>query len=146
MVYRRAHGVVVSHPLRMRKALLTSPCGLVHIMLRHDTVSERLRRWTRNPLGSARRGSNPLGVVCDSRHMHTNRHLRQGRHWPTHAVTGTRTPQEQCANPPLSGERPPARRGSGQLGPPGEESSSGGKRPHARRRPPGEERRGTSPR
>ena len=24
-----------------------------------DTVSERLRRWTRNPLGSARRGSNP---------------------------------------------------------------------------------------
>ena len=27
------------------------------------TVSERLRRWTRNPLGSARRGSNPLGVV-----------------------------------------------------------------------------------
>ena len=28
----------------------------------HDTVSERLRRWTRNPLGSARRGSNPLGV------------------------------------------------------------------------------------
>ena len=27
-----------------------------------DTVSERLRRWTRNPLGSARRGSNPLGV------------------------------------------------------------------------------------
>ena len=30
---------------------------------KHDTVSERLRRWTRNPLGSARRGSNPLGVV-----------------------------------------------------------------------------------
>ena len=29
---------------------------------KHDTVSERLRRWTRNPLGSARRGSNPLGV------------------------------------------------------------------------------------
>ena len=28
-----------------------------------DTVSERSRRWTRNPLGSARRGSNPLGVV-----------------------------------------------------------------------------------
>ena len=35
-------------------------------MSRHmfeDTVSEWLRRWTRNPLGSARRGSNPLGVV-----------------------------------------------------------------------------------
>ena len=26
-------------------------------------MSERLRRWTRNPLGSARRGSNPLGVA-----------------------------------------------------------------------------------
>ena len=25
-------------------------------------MSERLRRWTRNPLGSARRGSNPLAV------------------------------------------------------------------------------------
>ena len=34
---------------------------------RHDTVSERLRRWTRNPLGSARRGSNPLGVVLSRR-------------------------------------------------------------------------------
>ena len=29
----------------------------------YDSVSEWLRRWTRNPLGSARRGSNPLGVV-----------------------------------------------------------------------------------
>jgi hypothetical protein len=28
----------------------------------HDTVPERLRRLSRNPLGSARRGSNPLGV------------------------------------------------------------------------------------
>ena len=28
-----------------------------------DIVSERLRRWTRNPLGSARRGSNPLAVA-----------------------------------------------------------------------------------
>ena len=27
-----------------------------------DTLSEWLRRWTRNPLGSARRGSNPLAV------------------------------------------------------------------------------------
>ena len=26
-------------------------------------MSEWLRRWTRNPLGSARRGSDPLGVV-----------------------------------------------------------------------------------
>ena len=29
----------------------------------HDSVSERPRRWTRNPLGSARRGSNPLAVA-----------------------------------------------------------------------------------
>jgi hypothetical protein len=29
----------------------------------HDTASERLRGWTRNPLGSARMGSNPLGVA-----------------------------------------------------------------------------------
>ena len=29
-----------------------------------DTVSERLRRWTRILLGSARRGSNTLGVDC----------------------------------------------------------------------------------
>ena len=28
----------------------------------NDTVSEWLRRWTRNPLGSARKGSNPFGV------------------------------------------------------------------------------------
>ena len=28
-----------------------------------DTVSERLRRWTRNQLGSARKGLNPLGVA-----------------------------------------------------------------------------------
>ena len=27
-----------------------------------DTVSEWLRSWTRNPMGFARRGSNPLGV------------------------------------------------------------------------------------
>ena len=27
-----------------------------------DTVAEWLRRWTRNPLGSARVGSNPTGV------------------------------------------------------------------------------------
>ena len=33
--------------------------------LAEDTVSEWLRRWARNPLGSARKGSNPFGVdVC----------------------------------------------------------------------------------
>ena len=31
-----------------------------------DSVSEWLRRWTRNPLGSARRGSNPLAVDCSA--------------------------------------------------------------------------------
>ena len=31
-------------------------------------MSEWLRRWTRNPLGSARRGSNPLGVAFFSYH------------------------------------------------------------------------------
>ena len=29
----------------------------------HDNVSEWLRRWTRNPLGSAREGSNPFVVA-----------------------------------------------------------------------------------
>ena len=32
----------------------------------HDSASERLRRWTRNPLGSACRGSNPLAVVLSA--------------------------------------------------------------------------------
>ena len=35
------------------------------VMVVSDTVTEWLRWWTRNPLGSARRGSNPLGVVLD---------------------------------------------------------------------------------
>ena len=35
----------------------------LHRVTSHDTMSERLRRWTRNPLGSARKGSNPLGVA-----------------------------------------------------------------------------------
>ena len=34
----------------------------------HDNVSEWLRRWTRNPLGSAREGSNPFVVVCHPAH------------------------------------------------------------------------------
>ena len=34
------------------------------LQLAQDTVSERSRRWTRNLLGSARRGSNPLGVAA----------------------------------------------------------------------------------
>ena len=64
---------------------LRGTCGLVELIARRDsffletchksaslccslgstdTVSERLRRWTRDPLGSTRRGSNPLGVVA----------------------------------------------------------------------------------
>ena len=39
--------------------LLTSPDHAPY----QDTVSEWLRRWTRNPLGSARKGSNPFGVA-----------------------------------------------------------------------------------
>ena len=35
--------------------------------IHHDTVSEWLRRWTRNPLGSAREGSNPFGVAFSLR-------------------------------------------------------------------------------
>ena len=33
---------------------------------RNDTVAERLRRWTRNPLGFSRMSSNLIGVGCGS--------------------------------------------------------------------------------
>ena len=50
----------------------TDTAKAAHASLSVDTVSEWLRRWTRNPLGSARRGSNPLGVgffgVDDMKH------------------------------------------------------------------------------
>ena len=36
-----------------------------------DSVSEWLRRWTRNPLGSAREGSNPFAVVFVHCFAHT---------------------------------------------------------------------------
>ena len=45
---------------------MTAWLGLVCATLqisKHDTVPERLRGWTRNLLGSARRGSSPLGVI-----------------------------------------------------------------------------------
>ncbi len=48
--------------VRLRGAVCARLCRL--FLSKHDTVSEWLRRWTRNPLGSARRGSNPLGVDC----------------------------------------------------------------------------------
>ena len=49
--------------LRVRLSSLSADPKRRWVFNKHDTVSERLRRWTRNPLGSARRGSNPLGVV-----------------------------------------------------------------------------------
>ena len=52
----------------------------------HDRVSERLRRWTRNPLGSARRGSNPLAVAFQSPPGGT---ARRGR--------GKRTAAKSCS-------------------------------------------------
>ena len=58
-------------------------------------MSERLRRWTRNPLGSARRGSNPLGVALRST---SNNNLRAkalpGRlELPTLRLTASRSNQ-----------------------------------------------------
>lgn len=47
-------------PADLQSAALTTE---LYTRQQQDTVSERLRRWTRNPLGSARRGSNPLGVA-----------------------------------------------------------------------------------
>ena len=47
---------------RVRRCFMF-PWILNALSLDHDSVSERLRRWTRNPLGSARRGSNPLAVA-----------------------------------------------------------------------------------
>ena len=76
-----AHGVVVSRLLRMQKALGSNPSGSSFIFSRSsiqerhitnflyscsDTVSEWLRSWTRNPMGFARMGSNPIGVVLFS--------------------------------------------------------------------------------
>ena len=54
----------------------------------HDTVSEWLRRWTRNPLGSARRGSNPLGVVCAPRMVVVEVWPSWKAAWPAEAHKG----------------------------------------------------------
>ena len=49
-----------------------------HATLTTDSVAERLRRWTRNPAGSARRGSNPTAVASVSCHpTHPPRPLRR---------------------------------------------------------------------
>ena len=44
-------------PSHLRRVKVSS------MLMQQDTLSEWLRRWTRNPLGSARKGSNPLGVA-----------------------------------------------------------------------------------
>ena len=43
-------------------AIAHACCGLHFQISKYDSVSEWLRRWTRNPLGSARRGLNPLAA------------------------------------------------------------------------------------
>jgi len=48
--------------VRQLSTLPLSGVGAARARRLHDTVSEWPRRWTRNPLGSARRGSNPLAV------------------------------------------------------------------------------------
>ena len=73
----RQCSLAVEHPLSKREVVGSNPAigsfiriwrgsstavDSIGICLAKDTVSEWLRRWTRNPLGSARRGSNPLGV------------------------------------------------------------------------------------
>ena len=55
--------IATAHSLRK----VTEDVGLITLRVpdvASDSLSERLRRWTRNPLGSARRGSNPLAVDC----------------------------------------------------------------------------------
>ena len=69
---------MVEHPLSKRKVVGSTPTGgsipfaavpddayldASKHFENHDSVSEWLRRWTRNPLGSARAGSNPAAVV-----------------------------------------------------------------------------------
>ena len=61
-------------------------------------MSERLRRWTRNPLGSARRGSNPLGVAFPGRSPFTHggaTMMPELSQW----LAGTEL-QTKCFNPP----------------------------------------------
>ena len=49
--------------VRQLSTLPLSGVGAARARRLHDTVSEWPRRWTRNPLGSARKGSDPFGVV-----------------------------------------------------------------------------------
>ena len=49
--------------------LATLRCRAIFLYPGTDTLSEWLRRWTRNPLGSARKGLNPLGVALLARYV-----------------------------------------------------------------------------
>ena len=49
--------------------LATLRCRAILLYPGTDTLSEWLRRWTRNPLGSARKGLNPLGVALLARYV-----------------------------------------------------------------------------
>ena len=72
----------------------------------NDTVSEWLRRWTRNPLGSAREGSNPFGVAFSRRVVaqpdaaESSRRGRKSRNttvWPSGLRRQTQVLVEQSA-------------------------------------------------
>ena len=49
--------------------LATLRCRAIFLYPGTDTLSEWLRRWARNPLGSARKGLNPLGVALLARYV-----------------------------------------------------------------------------
>ena len=51
----KVHRILIEE---LMKGIATMPSACLH-----DNVSEWLRRWTRNPLGSAREGSNPFVVA-----------------------------------------------------------------------------------
>ena len=55
--------------------------GIPSRRIGRDTVSEWLRRWTRNPLGSARRGSNPLAVGCAKQPQGNKGRVQDGIAW-----------------------------------------------------------------
>ena len=49
--------------------LATLRCKAIFFVSRHRHFVRVARRWTRNPLGSARKGLNPLGVALLARYV-----------------------------------------------------------------------------
>ena len=47
----------------LQDMLSVTSCPFLPIQCHNDEVAEWLRRWTANPMGSARVGSNPIFVV-----------------------------------------------------------------------------------